>query len=172
MLNEKRHILALALVWIFFSVTSTRAQPTAVLETNAPSVKWYRLKTPHFRLLYPEGFETQAQRMANTLEAIREPESTSMGKAPRKISVILQNQSSLSNGFVAMAPWRSEFYTMPTQNYNFAGTNDWLDALAVHEYRHMAQFERSITGFNKLVYYTFGQQATAAMAFAAAPNWF
>jgi hypothetical protein len=110
--------------------------------------------------------------MANTLETIRDPEGKTMGTAPKKISVIMQNQSSLSNGFVTLAPRRSEFYTMPTQNYNFQGTNDWLDALAVHEYRHMAQFQRSITGFNKFFYYLFGQQVTAGMAFAGAPMWF
>lgn len=144
----------------------------SVMETNAPSVKWYQLNTPNFRVLYPQGFETQAQRVVNTLETIRDPEARTMGTAPKKISVILQNQSSLSNGFVTMAPRRSEFYTMPTQNYNFLGTNDWLDALSVHEYRHMAQLQRSITGFNKALYYVFGQQVTAGMAFAAAPMWF
>lgn len=148
------------------------AGQSSVMETNAPSVKWYQLNTPNFRVLYPQGFETQAQRVVNTLETIRDPEARTMGTAPKKISVILQNQSSLSNGFVTMAPRRSEFYTMPTQNYNFLGTNDWLDALSVHEYRHMAQFQRSITGFNKLLFYVFGQQVTAGMAFAAAPMWF
>lgn len=148
------------------------AQTTTVLETNAPGLKWYQVNTPNFRVLYPEGFEVQAQRVANTLETIREPESRTMGATPKKISIILQNQSSLSNGFVAMAPRRSEFYTMPTQDYNFIGTNDWLNNLSVHEYRHMAQFQRSITGFNKFLYYLFGQQVSAGMAFAAAPNWF
>ncbi len=147
-------------------------QTSTILETNRPSLKWYQLKTPGFRILYPAGFETQAQRVANTLETIRTPGSATMGRPPRKISVILQNQSSLSNGFVTMAPRRSEFYTMPTQDYNFLGTNDWLNNLSVHEFRHMAQFERSITGFNKFFYYLFGQQVAAGMAFAAAPQWF
>jgi len=159
---------------VFFCLTTAYAysQTSTVLETNAPGVKWHQINTPNFRLLYPEGFEVQAQRMANTLETIRTPESKTMGTLPKKISVILQNQSSFSNGFVTMAPRRSEFYTMPAQNYNFIGTNDWMNNLAVHEYRHMVQFQRSITGFNKAFYYLFGQQATAGFAFAAAPQWF
>lgn len=147
------------------------AQST-VLETNAPGLKWYQLNTPNFRVLYPEGFDLQARRVANTLETVREPEGKTMGTPSRRISIVLQNQSSVSNAFVTMAPWRSEFYTMPTQNYNFAGTNDWLNSLVVHEYRHMSQFTRSLTGFNKAVYYVFGQQFAAAMAFASAPQWF
>lgn len=135
------------------------AQESVVHETNPPGLKWYQINTPNFRVLYPKGFEVQAQRVANTLETIREPEGRTMGAMPKKIPVILQTQSSNSNGFVTYAPRRSEFFTMPAQNYNFIGTNDWLNTLAAHEYRHMAQFQRGVTGFNKLVYYAFGQQA-------------
>ncbi|MCU0369419.1 MAG: hypothetical protein MUF39_11385 [Cyclobacteriaceae bacterium] len=99
------------------------AQQSAVLQNN-PSLKWYQLNTPHFKVIFPKGFETQASRMANTLEHIREPEARTMGAAPSKISIVLQNQSSISNGFVSVLPRRSEFYAMPSQNYNFQGNND------------------------------------------------
>lgn len=122
--------------------------------------------------MFPEGFDQQAQRMANTLEHIREPEAVTMGVKPKKISVLMQNQSSQSNGFVTLAPRRSEFYTMPTQEYNFTGNNEWLNALATHEYRHIVQFQRSITGFNKFMYYLFGQRALAGLSFVSAPQWF
>lgn len=147
-------------------------QESVTQETNSPTVKWYQLNTPNFRVLYPKGFDVQAQRVANTLETIREPEGKTMGAVPKKISVILQNQSSVSNGFVTLAPRRSEFYAMPSQNYNFMGNNDWLSLLSSHEYRHMVQFQRSVTGFNKFISYLFGQQAVAGFAFAAAPQWF
>lgn len=109
--------------------------------------------------------------MANTLEHIYEPESQSMGVKPRKISVILQNQSARSNGFVSLIPRRSEFYTMPSQDYNFLGTNDWLDQLAVHEYRHVVQYQRVNTGFNRFLYYAFGPATLAAMASTSVPQW-
>ncbi len=161
-----------ALLSYFVLVVSAFAQETVTQETNPPGVKWYQLNTSNFRLLYPEGFDVQAQRVANTLETIREPEGKSMGTLPKKISIILQSKSSLSNGFVTLAPRRAEFYGMPAQNYNFVGNNDWLSLLSSHEYRHMVQFQRSITGLNKLVYYVFGQQALAGFSFAAAPQWF
>src|SRR3954466_6979665 len=124
-------------VLLLFFVLPALAQESVTQETNAPSVKWYQLNTQNFRVLYPQGFETQAQRVINTLETIREPEGKSMGAVPKKISVILQSKSSLSNGFVTLAPRRSEFYAMPSQNYNFVGNNDWLSLLSSHEYRHM-----------------------------------
>ncbi len=166
------HVFRCAVFLLIIVSFSAAGQEPVTQETNAPSVKWYQLNTPNFRLLYPKGFDVQAQRVANTLETIREPEGKTMGAVPRKISVILQNQSAISNGFVTLAPRRSEFYAMPSQNYNFMGNNDWLDLLSSHEYRHMVQFQRSVTGFNKFVSYVFGQRAVAGMAFAAAPQWF
>src|SRR5258706_6526879 len=159
-------------VFLLTSVDFVMAQEAVTQQTNPPSLRWYRINTTNVRVLYPKGFEVQAQRMANTLEQIRTPESASMGVKPKKISIILQNQSSISNAFVTLAPRRSEFYTMPAQNYNFVGNNDWLTMLASHEYRHVVQFQRSITGFNAFLYHVFGQQALAVGAYIGAPPWF
>lgn len=148
------------------------AQESVTQETSPAGMKWYQINTDHFRVLFPEGFDEQANRVANTLEHIREPEAASLGVKPRKISLLLHSQSSVSNGFVTLAPRRSEFYAMPPQNYNFSGTNEWLTLLSSHEYRHIVQFQKSITGFNKGIYFLFGQLAQAGMAFVAVPQWF
>lgn len=160
-------VVAFSIIFSFYG----RSQSTSVLENN-PQLKWRQLKTENFRILYPVGFEVQAQRMANTLEHIRTPEAKTMGTESRKISVILQNQSSISNGFVSITPRRSEFFGMPSQNYNFLGNNDWLDLLATHEYRHIVQFQHANRGFNKVLFYLFGGNTLAAMSYVAVPQWF
>lgn len=142
-----------------------------VLNNNAPSLKWKQVNTPDFRVIFPEGFEEEAQRVANTLQTVHGPLAMSYN-FPKKISIVLRNQNAISNGFVTLGPRRSEFFTMPSQNNQFLGTNDWLDLLSVHEYRHIAQFQQSKTGFNKLFYYLFGENTQAGMAFTAAPPWF
>jgi hypothetical protein len=147
------------------------AQPTSVLENN-PALKWYQINTPNFKIIYPKGFESQANRMANTMEHIRTPEANTMGALPRKISIVLQNQSSISNAFVSITPRRSEFYTMPSQNYNFIGNNDWMNLLASHEYRHMVQFQHAKRGFNKALYYLFGNNTLSVMSYISVPPWF
>lgn len=153
-------------------LTITVSAQDEILENNPPSLRWYQVTTPGFRVLFPEGFEQQAQRMANTLQHIHDAESKSLGGQPRRISVLLQNQSSISNGFVSMFPRRSEFYTMPPQDYNFAGTNDWLDLLATHEYRHVVQYKHATRGLNKAVLFLFGYPTFAGLSQMAAPPWF
>lgn len=156
-------------VFLFFTGTVLAQE---VLNNNPPALSWYKINTPNFRVLYPEGFELQAQRMANTLEHIREAEARTLGVNTKRISVILQNQNAVSNGFVSLIPRRSEFYAMPPQNYNFTGTTEWLDQLASHEYRHVVQFDKANRGFNKLLYYAFGPATLAAMSVTAVPQWF
>ncbi len=153
------------------SISFGYCQFTSVLENN-PNLKWQQINTPNFKIVFPKGFEAQAQRVANTMEHIRTPEAKSLGVEPRKISVILQNQSAVSNGFVSITPRRSEFFGMPSQNYNFTGNLDWLNLLATHEYRHVVQFQHANRGFNRALYYLFGANTLAAMSYAAVPQWF
>lgn len=143
-----------------------------VLDNNPPHVKWYQVKTPHFNVLFPEGFDEQAKRMANRLEYIYLPETNSLTTQPRPISIVMQNRSAESNAFVTITPRRAEFYTMPSQDYNFIGNVDWLDLTAVHEFRHVVQFDHSKQGFNKFIYYLTGNYGLSTMANLAVPSWF
>lgn len=158
--------------FFFLFLSSLCAVGQTILENNPPSIKWLQVNTPHFRVIFPKGYDIQGQRVANTLEHIHSEEAKSLGSFPRKISVILQNQSSIANGFVSALPRRSEFYGMPPQDYNYLGNTDWLDLLSSHEYRHIVQYQHAFRGFNKAVYYLFGSAGFAGMAQAAAPMWF
>ena len=122
------HQRFLSTIILCLAFTTLVAQSTQVLDNLPPSVKWYKLKTPHFNIIYPQGFEEQGQRMANTMEHIYGPGSASLGVNPKKnFPLILQNYNSVSNGFVTLGPRRSEFFTMSPQYANLLGNNDWLD---------------------------------------------
>lgn len=162
----KKRLLFILLCLIY---TFTSAQD--VLENNPASVHWLQLNTPSFRIIFPEDFEEQARHVANNLEKVHDKLAIG-AKSPRKIDIILRNKQAISNGFVTLGPRRSEFYTMPPQDYNFVGTNQWLDLLSVHEYRHIAQYQQSKNGFNKFLFYLFGQNTQAGLAFSAVPRWF
>lgn len=108
-------------------------------DQNPPSLRWRQITTENFRIVYPHKFETEAQRMANTLQTVLPFEQHTLRRPPRPITVILQNQGVIANGFVQLAPRRSEFFTTPPQSFDF---QDWLNSLVVHESRHMVQFAK------------------------------
>ncbi|MEO8796106.1 MAG: hypothetical protein ABI390_11615 [Daejeonella sp.] len=132
---------------------------------NPPSVKFKQINTPHFQIIYPTSLEHEAQRMANTLEDIILQVGAGLDVNPRKISIILQNQGTESNGFVQLAPRRSEFYTTPPQSFDY---QDWLNSLAAHELRHVVQFEK-LTGKLKAPFF---EELALAVFGITLPPWF
>ncbi len=134
-------------------------------EQNPPSVKWEQINTIHFQIIYPTTLKHEAQRMANTLEDIILKVGAGLEVNPRKISIILQNQGTESNGFVQLAPRRSEFFTPPPQSFDY---QDWLNSLAVHEMRHVVQFDK-LTGKLKAPFF---EELALAVFGITLPPWF
>lgn len=160
-------------LFIILGVQQSFAQENSVnLSQNPASLKWSQIKTPHFRLIFPNNIQALGERTANVLETVYQPVSKTLGKTPRPISILLQNQTAVSNGFVSLFPRRSEFYTTPPQDYTLLGTNNWLDLLSVHEFRHVVQFDKSLTGSTKLMYTLFGYNGLGIVNALAIPNWF
>jgi hypothetical protein len=147
------------------------SQTQPLLGQNPAGIRWFQVSTPRFRVIYPEGFEREAQRTANTLQHVYAPVSRTLGRQPRPISIVLQNQTAVSNGFVTITPRRSEFFTTPPQDVALLGNNDWLDLLAVHEFRHVVQYDKALTGFSRGMYYLFGNNGLSLVT-AAVPSWF
>jgi len=106
------------------------------------SVKWRQIEYSGFKIIYPAAIEKDAQRMANTLAYIYPTVGRSLAQSQTLIPVVLQNQGTTSNGFVQLAPKKSQLYTISPQQFD---SQDWLNSLAVHELRHVAQFNK-ITG--------------------------
>ncbi|RYC69424.1 TolB-like translocation protein [Spirosoma sordidisoli] len=162
-----RLLAGLSLLFCFPAVSQT----LPILDQNPTSLRWYRLSTPHFRVLYPAGFDTTAQRTAQRLEQLYEPVSASLNRRPRRVSVLLQNQTTVSNGFVTLLPRRSEFFASPPQDPGLLGTFDWLDLLAVHEYRHVVQAEKALQHYGRVLFALFGN-AGLTSAYLTVPDWF
>ncbi|MBD2754308.1 TolB-like translocation protein [Spirosoma validum] len=156
---------------LLLAVLTARAQTLPILDQNPTSLRWYRLTTPHFRVLYPMGLDSTAQRTANRLESLYEPASASLGKPPRPISVLLQNQTTNSNGFVTLFPRRSEFFAVTPQDPNLLGTFNWLDLLAVHEYRHIVQNDKALQGYGRVLYTLLGNTGLQ-LPLLTVPDWF
>uniref|UniRef100_UPI0032163C3D hypothetical protein n=1 Tax=uncultured Draconibacterium sp. TaxID=1573823 RepID=UPI0032163C3D len=133
------------------------------------SIKWRQINTENFQLIYPNYFEDHAQILATKLEKVYNYGGYSLGYKPGKISIILHTQTVKSNGLVAYAPKRSEFYTTPHQAIY---PQDWLEQLAIHEFRHVVQIDKLNEELPKIVKILLGEQGTALVFGAYLPWWF
>lgn len=133
------------------------------------SIKWRQINTNNFQLIYPDYYELQAQKLALVMEKVYHYKSNSIQHKPQKISIILHTQTVQSNGLVAWAPKRSEFYTTPHQAIY---PQDWLQQLAIHEFRHVVQIDKINTEIPKIIKILLGEQGTASVFGLYLPWWF
>lgn len=133
------------------------------------SIKWRQINTENFQLIYPDYYEPQAQVLAQNLEEVYEYGTHTLKHKPKKISVILHTQTVKSNGLVAYAPKRSEFFTTPHQAIF---PQDWLEQLAIHEFRHVVQIDKLNSELPGLIKLLLGEQGTALIFGAYLPWWF
>lgn len=131
------------------------------------SIRWRQLHTRNFQLIYPDYYEKNAQILASYLENVYPYGSYSLGHNPGKMPVILHTQTIKSNGLVAWAPKRSEYYTTPHQDIY---PQDWLKQLSLHEFRHIVQVDKVNSHLPGILKFVFGEQITA-LAFGGYLPW-
>ncbi|WP_207496858.1 TolB family protein [Aridibaculum aurantiacum] len=150
-------------------VSHTHAQ---VFGGNPSSIKWKQVSTDTARVIYPEGLDDAARRVASVVHEVHKQQSATIGNRLRKINIVLQNQSTVSNAYVGLGPYRSEFYLTPPQNSFQLGGLSWLDNLSVHEYRHVQQYTNFNVGLARAMSFVFGQQGQDLLNSAAVPDYF
>lgn len=160
-------ILKISILFIFILTYTSHYVKAQIFDDyqNPPSVNWKQINTAAFQVIYPAEFEEEAQRLTNKMEQTIKLVQKSIGIKPRKISIILQNRDVVSNGFVQLAPRRSEFSTTPPQEMDY---QDWLNSLAVHELRHVVQFDK-LAGYLKPPLF---EQLALAIFGITLPPWF
>jgi hypothetical protein len=139
---------------------------------NPPSLKWKQVNTPEVKVIFPAGLEPAGMRAAAIAHYLNRHTSATTGRDHRKINIVLQNQTTNSNGYVGLAPWRSEFFMTPSFNSFELGSLPWVDNLAIHEYRHVQQYMNYRKGVSKLLYILLGEEGQAVGNTGAIPNWF
>jgi hypothetical protein len=155
---------------LLLTAASVAAQSLPILSQNPPALRWQEIRSPHFQVLYPAGLDTAAQRTASRLEAVHGPDGATLGVQAQPIAVVMQNQTTVSNGFVTFLPRHAEFFTTPDQGQGL-GTVDWLDGLVVHEFRHVNQFDKARQGFGRVVVPLLGDGGLGVAA-VGVPQWF
>jgi len=140
-----------------------------VLGDDPGGIHWKQINTPNFQIIFPTEFEIKAQRMAYLLEKSYLFAGKTLQHQPAKISVILHTSTVRSNGFVAWAPARVELFTTPFQDIY---AQDWLEQLAIHEFRHVVQIDKIDKELPAILRIILGEQAAALAIGLYLPFWF
>jgi hypothetical protein len=139
---------------------------------NPPSLRWKRIDSDTVRIVFPPSLERQAARISDITHYLDRTTTGTLGDHTRRISIILQPLPVVSNAYVGLAPWRSEFFMTPPQNSLWLGGLPWSELLALHEYRHVQQYMNFRKGLSRFAWLIAGEQGQALANAASVPDWF
>ncbi|MDB4943734.1 MAG: tolB protein precursor [Labilithrix sp.] len=114
--------------------------PREALAVNDPTVKWYTIETPHFRISYHSGVEKAAQHAANVAEGIFDTMRGSIGWTPGEpTEIFLTDFTESANGSATALPYNAIrlFVTSPEDMSPLGDVDDWFLELITHEYTHI-----------------------------------
>lgn len=139
---------------------------------NPPSLHWEQINNDTVRVIFPRALRTQAAEVASIAGRLGKTTLPTIGNRRQKVNIVFQNQTTISNGYVQLAPFRSEFELTPDQNSFDLGSLPWPKQLVIHEYRHVQQYNNFRVGLSKAFYYLFGEGGQELANSLAIPNWF
>ncbi len=137
-----------------------------------PSTRWRQLNSDTARVIFSPAAEAQARRIMSLVHRVAADTLLDLGGRMRKVNIVLHNRTTLANGYVALAPFRSEFYLVPGSNVFDFGNLPWQENLAIHEYRHVHQYNNFRNGISKALSYVFGENGQAFGNAITVPDWF
>ncbi len=136
-----------------------------------PDIKWKRTISDKFEIVFPSTISKKGLEVSNTMNKIYRPVSSSLKTTPKPISLFLNTTSAYSNGYVTFMPRHSVFYTTPPQDSRLLGNGNWLNMLALHEYRHVVQNDLADRHFTRFCSFLFGDIARVALRWSH-PTWY
>ena len=155
-------------VLLIFSISVSSQQ----FGGSPPSQHWKQINTDSARIIFPEGLDSQAKRVSSIVHYLAAEKPFSLGDKLKKINFVLQQHTTIPNAYVGLGPFRSELFLTPAPNNFDQGSIAWVDQLALHEYRHVQQFNNFNHGLSSLMAVLFGEEGFALAINAAVPDWF
>ena len=155
-------------ITVFLALSSLSAGAQFLVEGGDPGwVRWKKMDSPEFRIIYPEGEDSLARVYGSWLEKARIADSWSSGlligrEYKSRMPVVLHSFNSTANASVAWAPKRMDMYTVMDP---YSPTPiPWAKLLALHEGRHAAQMQAGREGRFRVLHYLTGELFAGAFA--------
>lgn len=146
-----------------------------------PALTWRTIETPHFRIHYHDGLESEASELARVAEEVHGPMGEVLGWEPREPThVTLVDRTDRANAYATVLPY-NQIVIYPVRPALFQSIGDyrgWLRTVFVHEYAHVLGLDpvRGYSAVTRRIFGRVGVPLTPLGAFfwffAAPPNLF
>ncbi|WP_413944424.1 hypothetical protein [Bdellovibrio sp. HCB-162] len=159
-------------VYLLLLLTTTAAHAQLDLAQSPPSIKWETISNDSVQVIYPDYLQAESVYIANLVEHYSKFVGQTYGiEKPEQFNLVIRPQIALPNGFVTLAPRRSEWFTSSTF-FPFVGSTEWYQTLSIHEYRHVNQFDHFNHRGTRFLYYIMGDMGVQLATALSIPSWF
>ena len=143
---------------------------------QVPDEDYRTLSTEHFRVTFPAHLESLGRRAAARAEAAYDGLSEALvDPGGGRIDLLVTDNSDLSNGFASVKPSRriTVFAVPPTDGFQLAYYDDWLELVITHELAHIVHLDYSGTWLGRVGRAVFGRAPVFWPLFPeqATPDW-
>ena len=135
------------------------------------NVELYQIKTKNYKIIFPKEISEKARKLSAFLEKIHSLNTYTLNTSPKRLPIVLNNYSAISNGYTAFGPRHCFWYMTPYSGIDL-GISQWDKLLGIHEIRHNIQFTALDRNFNKILHILSGQWGLAGGVNWSIPNWF
>ena len=165
--------IALAFFFLAIDFLTGIENPLTMMLETLPGEQWMQRETEYFQIIHTATLSEKADFLAMVLDDIFETINADLIPAypKKKWPLIISDVGMTANGFVALFPRRSVWYTSPIAD-DYISTRDWLLTLARHETRHLGQFDFGDRGTTHVLSILFGETGTAIGLIFSYPLWF
>jgi len=110
------------------------------MSQNHPELKWMNFETDHFKIIYHQGIETIAHRVAVIAEQVYGPITRDLGvEPPQKSAIVVTDYLDYSNGLSTPLGHYIVLWTKSESKFT-TGDENWLHGLVAHEFTHLVNF--------------------------------
>lgn len=174
MIFQKELLKIISFVAFFLlSVSNLTAVDLSFLSPGEPAfpygIDWMVSTNQFFNIYYDRHAVTNAARISAYLKKAEPYLRSNLCSAKEETwDLILNHTSMTANGYVNSLLNKSEWYSRPIPSFQ----TEWFLSLAVHEGRHMTQYDSFKTGSVKYLRFLYGRYGAAVWAGANIPSWF
>lgn len=133
-----------SLLILLLSLTTAASAQLYPTQYRPGNLNWQQLKTPHFKIMYPEAEDSLAWRSGQIMENQYKTAQDLVGGSLSDFPLIINNYNDRSNGFVTSLHFRSE---IDAQNFKSKSlsprSGSWLETVLPHELVHALQFSNT-----------------------------
>jgi len=138
-------------------------------QQNPSGTEWKSINAGNYEIIFPQELTPLGQRVANLMVHYENYNYISIKADASLIPIVLINNITDPNGFVAPAPFYSHWFTTPS---SFSSI-EWFQSLAIHEGRHMVQMNKLKQGPGKQTWRVLlGDTGSALFQMFYIPPWF